>query len=369
MEFVKTIALTTIFVLPGLACSTDLQAAKLASAGPMTTERAAHTATKLRDGRILIAGGFGDGRSGLRSTETFDPATGRFSPGPDLITARFSHTATLLPDGNVLVAGGMNNGYLDSAEIFDVASGRFRAGGRLNAARSDHVAIALTDGRILFAGGVGSGWTFLASAEVYDPGSGSFETVGPMSVERESHTATLLEDGRVLVAGGHRGRRSAMKVHDSAEIFDAAQRRFFPAGKLMVPRHKHDAVRIADGRVLIIAGSDGRDSGGKYRTTEYFDPRTNRFSPGPDLLLERFKLAGTSFAVGDRLVILGGARAAEIMDTKSGVSRVLPDEFGSDRYFAVGAVLRDNRILIAGGYDARIRTSSSAWLLSLEEKQ
>jgi hypothetical protein len=74
----------------------------------MGTGRAAHTATLLQNGRVLIAGGFNN-TDVLATAELFDPATGTFTPTGAMPTPRFSHTATLLPNGKVLVTGGSSN--------------------------------------------------------------------------------------------------------------------------------------------------------------------------------------------------------------------------------------------------------------------
>src|SRR5262245_29379580 len=83
----------------------------------MHEPRAAHTATTLLDGRVLIVGGLAS--NATASAELFDPTTRRFSATASLRTPRASHTATLLADGRVLIAGGYNGTWLASTEIYD----------------------------------------------------------------------------------------------------------------------------------------------------------------------------------------------------------------------------------------------------------
>jgi hypothetical protein len=90
----------------------------------MTTARAAHTATLLPNGQVLVAGGKGDNYVSLASAELYDPATGVWTPTSSMSTARAYYTATLLPDGQVLVAGGLGDGVsLPTAELYQAAAG------------------------------------------------------------------------------------------------------------------------------------------------------------------------------------------------------------------------------------------------------
>ena len=76
----------------------------LASAGmvssirSMNARRAAHTATLLDNGKVLITGGFVSNGGGLSSVEIFDPASHTFTAAENMTTARASHTATRLPN-------------------------------------------------------------------------------------------------------------------------------------------------------------------------------------------------------------------------------------------------------------------------------
>ncbi|MDQ3473313.1 MAG: hypothetical protein M3447_06200, partial [Acidobacteriota bacterium] len=140
----------------------------------MTAKRAAHTATLLGNGKVLIAGGFVGNGGGLSSAEVFDPTTTTFTSAENMTVARAGHTATPLPNGKVLISGGYNGDYLNSAEVYDPATNRFASAGRMVTARSGHVATLLKDGKVLLVGGVGTGWTFLSDAELFDPQTNTF---------------------------------------------------------------------------------------------------------------------------------------------------------------------------------------------------
>src|SRR5919112_2276677 len=93
----------------------------VSSAADMGVARAAHTATRLRGGDALVAGGFGEGEGDpLASAELYDARAGSFVPIEDVTTPRQSHTATRLLDGRVLITGGYGpDGPLRSPPNYD----------------------------------------------------------------------------------------------------------------------------------------------------------------------------------------------------------------------------------------------------------
>jgi hypothetical protein len=78
---------------------------------PMSRRRSYHTATPLPNGTVLIAGG--ESESGFHlvteaTAEIYDPSAGTFSlVASSMQGGRENHSATLLKDGRVLLAGGV----------------------------------------------------------------------------------------------------------------------------------------------------------------------------------------------------------------------------------------------------------------------
>jgi uncharacterized repeat protein (TIGR01451 family) len=228
----------------------------------MTVERRGHTATRLPDGRVLIAGG--ENSSGvLNQCEIYDPATSNFTTAGNMSAARAGHSATLLSNGRVLIAGGRDAvGAVKTTEIFDPATGAFTGGAVMSVARAGHSATLFADGTVLIAGGDADG-----SAEIFDPSSG-FSSVGAgMSVARSMHSSALLQDGRVLIVGGQDATNSALS---SGEIFDPADSSFADAGSMTDARVRPLLRVLFDGKVQIIGGND-------HRSIEIYDPANSEF--------------------------------------------------------------------------------------------
>jgi hypothetical protein len=335
-------------------------AGTLVGVADMSVSRTAHTATTLQDGRVLLVGGLETAGS---SAELFDPRTRAFTSTGSLNTARATHTATMLNNGRVLIAGGYNGAYLATTEVYDPTTGAFAAGPEMREPRAGHVAVPLRDGRVLFVGGVSTGWSFLASAELYDPETNRFVATGGMSVPRESHVGVRLADGSVLVVGGHTGRRENIRIYASAERYDPARGAFVPASSMTKRRHKHAAIALPDGRVVITGGSDERDDQGMYGDAEVYDAATNRFATLGPMQRPRYKHDGTLIPLRDgTILVAGGAGTVEVFDPTRNTFQLGASSSPLPGSFSAAAGLADGSVLITGGYGNGAAARAGAWL-------
>lgn len=317
---------------------------------PMSSPRAAHSATLLRSGEVLIAGGCAVDGCELDSrgaeTELFDPEAGRFRSGPRLIRPRVGHVAIRLPGGGVLIAGGWTGSRpTATTELYDPERNAFVAGPRMTSPRGGFAVAPLGHGRFLFSGGT-DGARVVASAEVFDSASRRFRRTGRMRSQRSAHAMAPMQGGRVLVSGGS-NRFDA--VLPSTEIYMARTGRFVAGPQMTINRYKHAAVPLRDGSILVIGGSNSSDFLGRYASAERYDPRAKRFRRVGSMAEPRFKLPDAVVRLpSGRVVVAGGAARVEIFDPRSRRFRTT-GRVGTSLSFATATVLADGRVLLAGG--------------------
>ena len=267
--------------------------------GPMSGPREYHTATLLASGKVLITGGIaGSSGSGLPSAELYDPSTGTFTPTTGAMTiGRYAHTATLLDSGKVFIAGGWND--TGTAEIYDPGTSSFTAvGNAMTVARSYHTA-TLVGSKVVLAGGYG-----LSSAEVYDTVTTFFTaTTNAMNAVRRQHTATLLGGGKILVAGGYYSEMGNTIPGKSADLYNPASPpgSFAATGAMATGRALHTATLLTNGQ-LLIAGGDGQGAG---TTAELYDSTGATATVTGSLNTSRYDHTATLLTNG-KVLIAGG---------------------------------------------------------------
>jgi hypothetical protein len=272
--------------------------------GPLGTGRWLATATRLNNGKVLVAGGFVSKYDGTTSAELYDPTTGLFTAtaGP-LHYPRGGHTATLLPSGEVLIVGGYSGktnvvaNYPSTCEIYNPLANSFRDSGSLNAVRGAHRATpiyntsfpvaaqsvdhsAAIDNRVLISGGYSAGG-FVTGLEWYYVASDTFATLSVGIINgRAFHTAALLTNNKVLLAGGGNSASFPISSTTSAELYDVATNTIAATGSLTSTRAAQ-ASTPAGGKVLVsggVTGWAGIFGGAIYTSVESYDPVTGVFT-------------------------------------------------------------------------------------------
>jgi hypothetical protein len=354
-------------IAAGLLVAAPSAGGRLVPAGQMSLPRAAQTETALTDGTVLVAGGCTNagcelGSPGSDTAEVFDPGTGRFARVGKMSGSRDDHIAVLLRDGRVLLAGGWGEsaaGPLDTTELYDPTTRTFTPGPRLGVARGGIAAVRLRDGRVLLAGGFTGNKPTTAYAELFDPLTNTLVPTGRMAAPRGGHSAILLADGRVLVAGG----MSNGRVVATAELFDPRTRRFTRTGRMRIARYKTAGFTLRSGTALIVGGAADVDGSRLFASTELYDPKQRRFTAGPSMHLSRYKLTGSTVRLpnGDVLVA-GGALQTELYVAARNAFRLVPGKLDHTRLFLTAAALPDGGALLVGGYDKAIRPTAAAWI-------
>jgi len=272
----------------------------------MSTARVRHTATLLKDGRVMVIGGIGDDRIPLASVEIYDPRTNQWRAGPALAIARGGHTANLLPDGRVLVSGGTDSAgnSIGLAEIWSAETAEWQPAGELLAPRSGHAATTLPDGSVLLSGGNTVNREIAESLEIWHATSSSWEPAGVLPLRLSNHRAVLASDGSVLLFGTDTYAGGSVLVwlpHEredlrpfsviNGSLTELSDGRFLlgevragsppllprlstilwlTAGhrcrQCIIPARDTGALRLLDGRVLVLGGeSTGRSQGARRR--------------------------------------------------------------------------------------------------------
>jgi hypothetical protein len=168
-----------------------------------------------------------------------------------------------------------------------------------------------------------------------------------MTAPRGGFTVSPLGRGQFLIAGGSDGRR----VLASAKIFDAASMRFRRTGGMGSPRDAHATAPLERGRVLITGGRDARTSCSRR-------PRSTTRAE------RRFKLTDAVVRLpSGRVLVAGGGARVEVYEPATRRFRAA-GRVGASLASATATVLRDGRVLVAGGYDDSIRVSREAWVFT-----
>lgn len=305
------------------------------STGSLHSRRIRHTATLLPNGKVLVAGGLiaWSGPVGTppvpptNSAELYDPATETWSLTGSMNSRRAWHSATLLRNGKVLVVGGLSeSGYnfwsnsLATAETYDPATGSWSVTGSLHTGRVLDTSTLLQSGMVLVVGGSDTIYSpatnaeeignILTSAELYDPGTESWRVTGDLNTPRCVHTATLLPNSKVLVVGGGGPYIGYfIQINNTSELYDPATGTWGYAGNL-TGRWHHTATLLPNGQVLVAGGANftGESDDPQWvtlKSSETYNPTTGNWSATANLNVPRFLHTMTLLSNGNVLSVGG----------------------------------------------------------------
>lgn len=301
----------------------------------MKYARAGHTATLLKDGTVLITGGYNDKFSALLSAEIYYPDKNKFVEISSMNVARTGHTATLLQDGRVFIAGD------SSAEIYDPKTKRFSI---IEGMKYSHdKASLLNDGRVLLTGG-GSNSLW---AELFDSKTNKFNLIDIHTTSFNQQLVTL-KDGNVLATNG--GGSDSV----NSELFDAKQNKFILIDKMHYKHVEGTATLLDDGNVLIAGGEDFNPS----KLAEIYDYKTRKFytiSP-----MNEGRQNHTAILLNNGNVLIAGGlnhlgighkilSTVEVYTPKAKIFTLLENKMNDSRTEHTATLLNDGRVLITGG--------------------
>ncbi|MEM7203649.1 MAG: galactose oxidase-like domain-containing protein [Planctomycetota bacterium] len=233
---------------------------------------------QLPDGRVLFVGGETN-RAGasLRATGSYDPVAESWQLHALLKKRRWYASALQLGDGRVWAFGGMREPGEDdpdhTIEVYDAGADRWTLVGGQNLPGQFEEAYnrlhLLPDGRVFQSG-------HLPDTYLYDPIQRTWTFVARtvLGKARGDGAAVRLQDGRIMLIGGH----DTVDVTNTAEIIDlsAPSPRWTALPNLRTQVAFLTAVLLPDGKVLAIGGDES--SGSLDTTPELFDPSTNTWS-------------------------------------------------------------------------------------------
>jgi hypothetical protein len=165
-----------------------------------------------------------------------------------------------------------------------------------------------------------------------------------MSTSREWVDAVRLLDGRVLVVGPATG-----DAYDtSAELYDPVTGTWSPTGNMLKPHEGFPATLLRDGRVVV---GDIEDPAGDKNVygAEVYDPRTGTWSAtGPMVKPD----GGSAVLLRDgRVLVVHTFGKSELYDPASGNWTATGQMLAYFHQAFASVVMPDGRVLVAGGGD------------------
>lgn len=187
----------------------------------------------------------------------------------------------------------------------------------------------------------------------------AWTATGSLNTARYSHSAARLANGRVLVVAGWDG----LLVHTSAELYDPATGAWSPTGPITNKRHSASAVLLANGKVLLAGGGTGPLA--LTTASELYDPAAGTWTATG--VLGSAAMGGTCFTLPNGKIFYAGGDAGisgnistSLYDVPSG-QWVASGSMGTARSGGSYVQLADGRVLASGGSSFAINQNAEVY--------
>lgn len=247
----------------------------------MNTAKFAHTSVLLKDGNVLLFGGFGEDKAGSKgdhhnkAVELYVPKLNKFI---QLKTSKsfsidIGTETAVLDNGNVFITWGTSD-YKQLVTIFDPKTNEFKdqdieilvkpRSGSIDLIRFgfdpkqcelEKIVLLKNNKLVLFENYTGDN-----NIAILDLNTNKIQNIGHMkSKGRHGFEATSLNDNNILITNGLIGFGPFARPANTNEIFDSKRLKFYTLNWIEDYRPWASAVLLKDGRVLISGGGYNRE--------------------------------------------------------------------------------------------------------------
>lgn len=376
-----------------VATGTTDAALETTSSESDTFQGTENQALRLREGEVMIVGGqtqVSDGIGGFTPTaithpQVFDVQSESVSAGGGrAVSYRWQNIASLtytigrrafgacaltdnisaITDNRVLLTGGVNGDDLTGVPVnnWDLItyianpSTRTILSGTMPVARAGHAQASM-----LFYELVCGGWTTagtpIATTYAFDHTAHTWSAKGNMVRARMKHQLTayvLNSTVRGLASGG----KSASAILNFCEIYEVNTNSWRVVGQMSHARYGHAQLLLPDGRIMVFGGvgynpTQDPSTTTALKSTEVFDPTTETWYPGPQMLVARDQPVAVYMPTLNAVVVSGGGDVSiDILDLGTMKWSRSRGALGQSQKAMSAAYAANDTLLFAGGTDA-----------------